>query len=596
MDERIESPQSEIIGELFSEDTFDRETARKLTTGILKRRQPGGRYVVEKELARGGMGIIHTVMDQDLRRTSAVKIIAPELIEDERKLRAFVAEARVTAQLEHPNIIPVHEIGMIGDSGCPYYTMKLVEGEALDEIIDKLAANDDDYLANYTRHKLLNIFRKVCDAVSYAHAHGVIHRDLKPENIMIGRFGEVLVMDWGLAKYLGPKDGKAGSQDFPGDSGLRDPTSDRTGTADGVIKGSLAYLSPEQAFGDLAEIDEQSDIFLLGATLYHVLTYEPPYDGEDIDEILGKAEKAAFPAPSVCNPAAQIPLALERIVLKAMAPRKQNRYASVQELSTDLDAFLAGRPACGRQTFSVGEKLIEYGDVSRDTYVIISGAVQVSRTIGGREHPIGVFARGEVIGEMAGITHQVRSATVTAIEPTEVLVISHELVMEELEKLPPWMEKIVFSLTDKIRVLDATMHPLMLKNRAYPIINQLYYIFSSARTRPDRDRVNFARKRVIDEIAHNLGIDRDSIAQVISVLIENKLVIETDQLKVPSLKKLALFVDYCRYKFEVRDGIKELSEIQIPSERNSYFRQIVRSLRALKMERHPHLSRQRTDT
>ncbi len=585
-----EYPEGEIVGDLSGSEHFDLAEATKHTQRILARRKNGGRYLLEHEIARGGMGVIHSVYDQDLRRNSAVKVISGPMMRDERKLHAFVKEARITALLEHPNIIPVHEIGMNKSTGHPYYTMKRVEGRALSDVIFKLAEADRDTEIEFPRHRLLDSFRKVCDAVSYAHSMGVIHRDIKPENIMVGDYGEVLLMDWGLAKFVND-DESSESTHSNGKSVLimdRNPDLAVTCTEDGVIKGSLAYLSPEQAFGDLSQVDHQSDIFLLGATLYHILTHFPPYYGRDLDQVLDKAEKCDFLPPSARNPAAQIPLALERIILKAMSPMKQSRYHAVQELIGDLDAFISGRRVCGRQVFAPGEKIIEYGDTSRDTFVIISGCVQVNRLINGVEHPIATLGRGEIIGEMAGITHQNRSATVIALETTDTLVITHDLMIEELEKLPPWMENIVFSMAERVRVLDATLHPLMLKNRAYPVITQLYYIFSSAENYEFKDSLSFKRKHVLDEISLNLGIDRESIVKVTNVLIESGLVKEEQGvLAIANLKEFALFVDYCRCKFEVSGGVKDIRQVQLPQNLDSFFRQVVRTLRGLKMESQP---------
>ncbi len=581
-----EAPQSSIIGKLGIEGKFDTHEARERTGSVLKRPLKGGRYVVQRELARGGMGIIHSVLDQDLGRVSAMKIISPTLIEEDRKLSAFVKEARITALLEHPNIIPVHEIGMIDESGCPFYTMKQVAGESLNWIISRFSAGNQDYIRKYNRHRLLDIFRKVCDAASYAHSRGIIHRDIKPENIMVGQFGEVLLMDWGLAKQLDHDEDDAAERLLPPrriDTNLPVDV-----TRDGIIKGSLAYISPEQAFGDLSEVDKQSDIFLLGATLYHMLTWYPPYYGDDVNELLAKAEKCDFVAPSTRNPGAQIPLALERVILRAMAPLKANRYQTVDEMIGDLDAFTAGKRVGGRQIFSPGEKIIETGDITRDTYVIISGRVKVCRMIEGREHAIVTLGRGDIMGEMAGITHQVRSATAIAEETTDVLVISHELMLEELEKLPPWLEKIIFSLAERVRVLDGNLHPLLLENRSYPVVNQLNYIFLSARECDYAEALGMTRVRIVDEVILSLGIDRDSVIKIVNVLIAHKMIRENDgQLAISDLKDFAVFVDYCRYQFAVQGGVKDIDQINISPEMNSYFRSVMRDLKALKFERAP---------
>ncbi|MCJ8329827.1 MAG: protein kinase [Lentisphaeria bacterium] len=573
-----EIPLSTVIGKL-NNPQLNVDDAVKRISILLKRRKSGGRYDIRSELAHGGMGYIHTAFDQDLRRISAMKVISPHLVNEDQKLLSFIEEARLTAHLEHPNIVPVHEIGLIENYGTPYYTMKLVEGEALHEIILKISKSEKGYQDTYNRHKLLDIFRKVCDAVAYAHSRDVIHRDIKPENIMIGQFGEVLLMDWGLAKYTGVREtSTAGDSSQNIFSGLRDAELDYKNTMDGVIKGSLAYISPEQAFGDLSQIDNQSDIFLLGSTLYHMLTLSPPYFGKDINAVLDRAEKCDYMAPSQKNPAAQIPLALERIILKAMSPLKKHRYASVNDLLSDLDAFISGKRVCGRKLFSPGQKIIQFGDVSRETYIIISGKVDVTRMVGDKEFKVAELGHGEIIGEMAGITYQARSATVTALDATEVLIITQELMMEELEKLPPWMEKIVFSLADRVRIMGGHIHPLMLKNRAFPIMSQLYYIF---RAKQDSENNGiYSIDNLIEEVTMNLGIDRNSVRKVIHTLIGHQMLSEKKNIiDMTNVKDFGLFVEYCRYKFDIKGGVLNIEELKMTPDLVSFFRHVLRSLR-----------------
>ncbi len=201
------------------------EESKRLSKKLLERPKGPQRYITEKEIGRGAMGIINKVYDQDLMRITAMKIIQPQIVDMYSRFNAFVSEARLTAELEHPNIVPIHQLGIIDDTGSPFYTMKLVDGEPLHEIIEKLG---------------------VCNAIAYAHSHMVIHRDIKPENIMIGQFGEVLVMDWGLAKKLGDNDG-----DISDAKREISDTRNMLKTQDGMIKGSPAYISPEQAYGEI---------------------------------------------------------------------------------------------------------------------------------------------------------------------------------------------------------------------------------------------------------------------------------------------------------------------------------------------------------
>jgi tetratricopeptide (TPR) repeat protein len=287
------------------------------------------------EIARGGMGVIVKLMDNDIRRPVAMKVILGH--SDGEPLARFVEEAQVTGQLEHPNIVPVHELGLEAD-GRVFFTMKLVKGESLESIIDKIAEKNPEYLREYTRSHLIQIFQKICDAIAFAHSRGVIHRDLKPENVMVGKFGEVLVMDWGLAKVKGLED--AGREALV--ATIR--SEDEVGrTMDGEVMGTPSYMPPEQATGQIDKVDARSDIFALGGILYRILTHEAPYTGESITKVMAKAEAWKLIAPRKRTPWNRIPAELESICLKAMAKEKAKRYASVEGMIADLRAHMDHR-------------------------------------------------------------------------------------------------------------------------------------------------------------------------------------------------------------------------------------------------------------
>ena len=290
-------------------------------------------YALEGEIARGGMGRIFAAQDPALERQVAVKVSGSA----EPGARAqFCHEARVLAELTHPNIVPVYHLGSDAE-GRPFYAMRLVEGRTLREVLRQLAEGDPETVASFSRARLLRVFRKVCDAVAFAHDRGFIHRDLKPENVMVGEFGEVLVMDWGLAKAL-PKRG-----DVPEES-----------AHPGFIEGTPQYMSPEQALGEYATLDERADIYALGGILYTMLTLRPPVEGSSVAEVLDKVRNGQTTKMLECGEAAclkmrgplrmrgGIPDALRAVTQKAMAREKERRYASVLELARDLEAYQNG--------------------------------------------------------------------------------------------------------------------------------------------------------------------------------------------------------------------------------------------------------------
>ncbi|MHC5080642.1 MAG: serine/threonine-protein kinase, partial [Planctomycetota bacterium] len=300
------------------------------------------RYGILGEIARGGMGAIVKLVDNDIRRPVAKKVILGEAVRD--RVERFVEEAQITGQLEHPNIVPVHELGL-DPEGKVYFTMKLVKGESLETIIDAVAEKNPEFHRQYSLSHLLEVFLKVCDAIAFAHSKGVIHRDLKPENVMVGRFGEVLVMDWGLSKVKGRED--------TAEAELVETVRSEAEvgkTLAGEVIGTPSYMPPEQAAGKVDRVDERSDIFALGAMLYRILTHDAPYTGSSLREVLRKAVMCAYKVPRVKSPWNRIPKELQSICLKAMAGRKEDRYGTVDEMMEDIRAFLDHRPVSAHRS------------------------------------------------------------------------------------------------------------------------------------------------------------------------------------------------------------------------------------------------------
>jgi len=279
----------------------------------------GTRYRLLERIARGGMGVVYTAEDENLRRRVALKVLDVPGTDGELRNR-LIREARVLAALEHPGIVPVHDVGTLGD-GRVFYTMKFVEGNRLDKFIESVASVPDR----------LRIFLRICDAVAFAHARGVLHRDLKPANIMVGPFGEVLVMDWGLAKILHGElsssmlgaDPEATVFDKPKPANIAsDPTETSVVTGHGTVMGTPGYMSPEQARGDVEHLDMRSDIYSLGALLQFLLTGQP-----------GGVSLPGGP---------RLDKSLTAICAKATEAAPAERYPNVQEMALDVSRYLDG--------------------------------------------------------------------------------------------------------------------------------------------------------------------------------------------------------------------------------------------------------------
>jgi serine/threonine protein kinase/formylglycine-generating enzyme required for sulfatase activity len=326
----------------------------------------GTRYRLLSEIGRGGMGAIIKVWDDELRRSLAMKVVlgkddtprgdTPDV--DPRTLGRFLEEAQITGQLDHPGIVPVHELGLDA-TGRVYFTMRLVKGEDLRTVLEHVQSGHD----GWSQVRALNVILRVCEAMAFAHSKEVIHRDLKPANIMVGRFGEVYVMDWGLARVVGHQD-KHDLRLRAGESSARsvvkterhdarDVASDSPlMTMDGDVVGTPSFMPPEQALGELEKLGAHSDVYSIGAMLYQLLTGLMPYvpEGARVSPHTILASVLQGPPPSIESLAPRTPPELVAICEKAMAREIEARYPTTAALAADLRAYIEGRVVAAYET------------------------------------------------------------------------------------------------------------------------------------------------------------------------------------------------------------------------------------------------------
>jgi serine/threonine protein kinase len=348
-----------------------KEAASPPAAAVLPGRNSNGqRYLLEGEIARGGMGAVLRAVDCDIRREVAVKYLLDQA--DPRKKARFVEEAQITGQLEHPGIVPIHELGVDARNRL-FFAMKMVRGRSLEQVLDQWRLSPGSAEKEYPLARLLTVFVNVCHALAYAHSRGVVHRDLKPANIMLGDFGEVYVMDWGLAKLLGREpaaeqsapviDTAATTPSFswaeedPGDAARTIRTSRQEGkdrTVDGTVLGTPVYMAPEQAAGKVSAVDRRSDVYSLGAILYEMLTLQPPVEkkGGHLAVLLrvsrGEIKPPAERAPERAR-AGRIPRELAAVAMKALSRDPAERYPTVVDLRCDVERFLEGRSVSAKE-------------------------------------------------------------------------------------------------------------------------------------------------------------------------------------------------------------------------------------------------------
>jgi serine/threonine-protein kinase len=309
----------------------------------------GQRFRFLRPHAEGGLGKVSVAEDGELHREVALKEIKDRYADHADSRARFVLEAVITGGLEHPGIVPVYGLGTYAD-GRPFYAMRFIRGDSLKEAIKRFHASGSPKFDSLEFRRLLGQFVDACNAIAYAHSRGVLHRDLKPANIMLGKYGETLVVDWGLAKALNRAGNSSGEVVEPPLAPSSGSGTDET--LPGQAMGTPEFMSPEQAAGRLDRLGPATDIYGLGATLYAILTDRPPVGSKSVVEILEKVQKGEIVPPR--SVIAAVPASLAAVCLKAMALDPRDRYASAQELSADVEHWLADEPvAAWREPISV---------------------------------------------------------------------------------------------------------------------------------------------------------------------------------------------------------------------------------------------------
>lgn len=368
------------------------------------------KYKIRSMLGRGGMSTVYRVRDEALGREVALKLLRPDLLTEKLAIEKFVNEARITAQLDHPNIPAIYVLES-EDERSSVFTMKLLEGRTLQDLLD---GNERENVSGLPA--AIEVLLRVCDALAFAHSKEVLHLDIKPSNVFVAEFGQIYLVDWGIAQRKGEMPKQAGGEC--------------------TVEGTPAYMAPEQAAGAQWKLDERTDIFALGGLLYHILCGRPPHSAPTIEQTLSLAANAEVKPPDVAaaEKGRTLPRLLVSICMRALAAEPAQRYQSVREFQQDLERYARGLAQLPQRTFKAGEAIVTENEPGDAAYVIISGDCVVTRLMGGQPQELRRLKTGEMFGEAAVFAGKPRSATVSAVTDTVVGVIDQEAMREEMER------------------------------------------------------------------------------------------------------------------------------------------------------------------
>lgn len=403
------------------------------------------RYRKVANIGSGGIADITSRFDSQLNRVVACKILQEKSFENEHLLKAFITETRLMSFLDHPGIVPIYDAFI--DDGRPCYTMKLVDGMRLSSVLKYRELSSKH--SKLSLNQQLDIFIKICETMAYAHSMGVIHLDIKPDNILIGKFGEVMVLDWGNARLYKSKPyddffrrhlGNAIDLDLEREIGS-------------IILGTPDYMSPEQTNTSRDKLTPASDIFSTGIILYQMLTGKQPFSAfEETKEIMTHIRSFTPEAAHKIN--TDVPLKLSQICSRMLNKNKAKRYNTFNEILSEFTEFYNSGQAFETKIFKPGEILISEGEQGEYAFRILTGLVEVSKLVEGKKKVLTELGEGEVVGELAIFSKQPRNATITAIEETEIRIMGRNSVEEELQKLSPWVGSMIETLSERFIELN----------------------------------------------------------------------------------------------------------------------------------------------
>ena len=481
-------------------------------------------------VAAGGMAEVFAIDDASLGRRAAMKVLMPALAGKPQAVARFITEAQITAQLDHPNIVPVQDLG-VDDDGRPFFTMKLVEGKTLQELVNELPPGP---VERDTLLDLLGVVLKACDALAFAHAKGVVHADIKPSNVMVGDFGQVYLMDWGISR-LEPAPGET-----PADEDARERVQSWVSTAMPGGWGSPNFIPPEQGGGDDPTV--RSDVFGVGTLVYYVLARRPPYQAETLLDTLSQAvEGKVAPILDVVTDG-RVPLPLRRVLDRALAFDPRERYADIASLQADLTRFVRGGGEYPMVTFRPDQTIIRQGEKADAAYVIVGGRCEVFTEAGGERTVHAQLGRGDVFGETAILANSARTASVRAVEQTTVVRIPVAYFERELDDMKPWMGAFTRALAQRFRdQLERATAAKAEADAAPPKPHPDFVLFYLAiwAGEQEGDRRTIALSELTERLSRRYTVDERDVERAVSGSPYVRLSTTAEHVTVTNLKRLS---------------------------------------------------------
>ena len=315
---------------------------------------------------------------------------------------------------------------------------------------------------------------------------------------------------------------------------------------DGIIKGSPGYMSPEQARGDVEDVDQLSDIFLLGATLYHLFTHRQPFKGSNLSDTIERSEFNKLTPVIDLSLEKQIPVELCEIIEKAMATSPTDRFQTVEELTSAIDGFMSGQIISNKVEYQKGQVIVKHGELGNDAYLIVEGEVEVYKRINGKKHILTHLGAGEVFGEMALITEETRSASVSTTTHTKCIKISNDCLHRQIEKLPPWFQGMMSSLFKRLREMDNIAHPMIVADCTFEVIMQVRLLMAVYGSLDAEGHISMPMQELMSEVANNLKIPTKRVRPVVAGLVEMGIATDHNATRL-SITSWTLFCDFVDY-------------------------------------------------